>query len=140
MLLGPPAWAVSTSPAGPSPTSIDPNPTLRLGFVGVGGRGNRLLDAMLKQKNISIKAIADVADPKKSPKVQGALDKIKEKLGETPDLYNGPMDYRDKLLARDDLDAVILATPCYLHTPMYLDCFAAGIHFYGEKPMSIALK
>jgi len=130
---------VLASTAGPSPKPIDPNKPLRLGLVGVGGRGNRLLDAMLKQENICIKAVADVADPKTNKRVKGALKKIKEKLGKEPALYNGPMDYRDKLLARDDIDAVVLAVPCHLHTPMYLDCFAAGKHFYGEKPLAITV-
>ncbi|MHC4799857.1 MAG: Gfo/Idh/MocA family protein [Planctomycetota bacterium] len=70
---------------------------------------------------------------------QGALDAVKkmiqENTGQSPDTYLGEDVYKTKLLARDDIDAVFLATPCYLHGPMYLDCFAAGKHFYGEKPM-----
>jgi len=43
---------------------------------------------------------------------------------------------RGSLLART-FDAVAIATPCHLHARMYLTCFAAGRHFYGEKPMCI---
>lgn len=119
--------------SGPAPKPIGADKTLRLGLVGVGSRGHNLLDSLLKQKNISIKAVAN-CDPKTS---EQAMEKIGKTLGAKPDLYTGEMDYRIRLLARDDVDAVVIAVPCYLHAPMYLTCFAAGKHFYGEKPMCI---
>ncbi|MBI4579709.1 MAG: Gfo/Idh/MocA family oxidoreductase [Planctomycetes bacterium] len=58
---------------------------------------------------------------------------------EAPDVYRGENDWQDKLLARTDVDAVIIAVPCDLHARMHVEAFAAGKHFYGEKPMCIEL-
>jgi len=120
--------------AGPEPKPIDPNQTIRLGFVGVGGRGNNLLDAAMEHKNIAIKALADPDEGH----MNLTLAKIEKKLDHRPDVYRGRDDYQ-KLLARDDIDAAMVAVPCNLHADMYLACFAAGRHFYGEKPMCIAV-
>jgi len=124
-----PAIAVS---AGPTPRTIGPDGKIRFGLIGIGGRGQGLLDVLLKQKNISVKALADL-DPNNR---KAAIEKVKAATGETIDVYTEPDDYRNKLLARDDIDA-ILSAPCWLHGPVYLACFAAGKHFYGEKPMCI---
>jgi len=118
--------------AGPAPHPIGPDTTIRLGLIGVGGRGREILKPALKQKNIEVKAIADPNEPNRGK----CLDQIKEALGQTPEVYTGPEDYK-RLVARDDIDAVILAVPPDLHGAMYLACFAAGKHFYGEKPMCI---
>ncbi len=122
--------------AGPKPPRIDPKQTIRMGVIGVGSRGRGVMWQFLNQPNVEIAAIAD---PQKSNQ-QEALKLIERKKAPKPDLYDGEEDYKNKLLARDDIDAVLLAVPCYLHTLMYLDCFAAGKHFYGEKPMSITVK
>jgi len=122
----------SAVPAAPPRGSIGPDQVIRLGFVGVGGRGGGLLKSALMQEKISVKAVADLNDENRNRAVAG----IKEKLGETPEVYTGENDY-EKVLARDDIDAVVIAVPCSLHARMYLACFAAGKHFYGEKPMCI---
>ena len=118
--------------AGPAPKPIKPDQIIRVGFVGVGGRGRGLLKSTLDQKKISVKAIADPFDGHR----RAAERMVKEKLGETPETYKGEEDYKT-LMAREDIDAVVIAVPCYLHAPIYLACFAAGKHFYGEKPMCI---
>lgn len=125
-----PAIAVS---AGPTPRKIGADDKIRFGLIGIGGRGQGLLDVLLKQKNISVKALADL-DPNNR---KAAIEKVKAATGETIDVYTEPDDYKNKLLARDDIDAILSATPCWLHGPVYLACFAAGKHFYGEKPMCI---
>lgn len=117
--------------AGPSPRSIGPDDTIRFGCIGIGGRGGGLLDMFLKQPNVSVVAIADPSEHNR----KRAADKVEQALGVRPELYSGGEDYKTKLLVRDDVDAIITATPCYLHGPVHLACFAAGKHFYGEKPM-----
>jgi len=118
--------------AGPKPKRIGPNDKIRIGCVGVGSRMKQLLRTLVGHKDeITFVALADTQ--------QGNLDAVKkmiqENAGQTPETYLGDEVYKTKLLGRDDIDAVFLATPCYLHGRMYLDCFAAGKHFYGEKPL-----
>jgi predicted dehydrogenase len=117
--------------AGPMPRVLDEQTTIRFGLIGIGGRGQGLLRTLLKHKNISVKAIADPSEHNS----KRAAEMVKECTGELIEIYKGPEDYKTKLLARDDIDAVLSATPCYMHGPVYLACFAAGKHFYGEKPM-----
>lgn len=119
--------------AGPKPRSIGPNDTIRFGLIGIGGQGRHDLQRLLKNPNISIKALAD-PDPVNA---QRCVELVKELTGETIEVYPEPDDWKTKLLGRDDIDAVLTATPCYLHGPIHLACFAAGKHFYGEKPMCI---
>jgi myo-inositol 2-dehydrogenase/D-chiro-inositol 1-dehydrogenase len=120
--------------AGPEPKPVKPDQVLRLGLIGVGGRGNALLDMALKDKKAIIKVIAD---PDK-PNVERTLDKLSNAGLDLPEIYSDGEGYK-RLLARDDIDAVIAAVPCDMHAPIYLACFAAGKHFYGEKPMCISV-
>jgi predicted dehydrogenase len=122
--------------AGPKPVRFKEGATIRLGLIGVGGRCGNLVNASAKAKsNVEIKAIADPSDVN----VKQMLGIIEKHWGNKPDVYSGEQDYNAKLLARDDIDAVLVATPCNWHAEMYLACFAAGKHFYGEKPMCIEL-
>jgi len=52
------------------------------------------------------------------------------------------MTYRDyrKLLERKDIDAVIIATPLYLHAPMTIDALQAGKHVFCEKTMAYSIE
>ncbi len=123
---------VSGVPVGPAPRPIAPDAKIRFGLVGVGGRGGALLRAILKQKNVEIKAVADPDEPHR----EKALELIESTGAATPEEYKDEDGYK-RLIAREDIDAVAIATPCHLHARMYLTCFAAGRHFYGEKPMCI---
>lgn len=123
-----------TVKAGPTPGAVKPDQVLRLGLIGVGGRGNALLDMALKDKKVAVKAIAD---PDK-PNVDKTLEKLDNAGFGLPEVYRDAEGYR-KLLAREDVDAAIVAVPCDMHAPIYLECFATGKHFYGEKPMCISV-
>lgn len=115
---------------GPIPRTIGPNDTIRFGLIGIGGQGRHDLNKLLQNDKISIVALAD--PDKKNQEM--CLDIVKNATGETPEVYEGDEGYK-KLLERDDVDAILSATPCYLHGPVYLACLQAGKHFYGEKPM-----
>jgi len=118
--------------AGPKPRKIGPNDTIGLGLIGMGGQGRYDLERLLKNNpNISVKAVAD-PDPNNA---RLAAELVKSITGETIDIYPDFDDYKNKLLARTDIDAVLTATPCYMHGPIHLACFEAGKHFYGEKPL-----
>jgi len=109
---------------------------LRCGFIGVGGRGTGLLKAVLDLNKADVVAICDT-DP-------GNLDRgcnmVQEAQGKRPEAFGaGPYEYR-KLLKSDQLDCVVMATPCYWHGRMYVDALEAEKPFYGEKPLAITAK
>ncbi len=103
------------------------NDALRVAFIGVGNRGSQLIEGTLPHKDVQIVAICDVAEP--------ALDKWQERLGNNVARYT---DFR-KVLERDDIDAIILATPDHWHAVQTVMACAAGKDVYCEKPLSMTL-
>ena len=106
--------------------------TVRCGIVGVGNRGSALLRAALQVESIEMPVICDL-DPAARTKAADAIEKAR---GKRPDETE---DWK-RLLARDDITAVIAALPCDLHHPMYRDAINAGKHVYGEKPLCLTVK
>src|SRR4051794_7770394 len=102
---------------------------IRLGMIGMGGMGTVHLQAFMKQteeeKDIQVVAVSDIYTRRK----QRARDiaKLTDK-----DVHH---DYRE-LLARNDVDAVLIAAPDHWHGQMALDALAAGKDVYLEKPMT----
>ncbi len=110
-----------------------PGQPLRVGFIGVGGRGSHLLSQVLSIDGVEVGAICDI----NPGNLRRGQRMVEEKRGNRPDgIGDTPYDYR-KFLAREDIDCVVVATPCYWHSTMYLDAINAGKHFYGEKPLAI---
>lgn len=120
------------APKGPKPIPVKPDQKIRVGWIGLGGRGHALLGNILERKDVEIVAVADVSEENRKK----AEQRIHDKHGNKPEFYAGDEDYR-KLLQRDDVHAVFSALPCDMHGPMYLKCFEHGKHFYGEKPLCI---
>lgn len=108
---------------------------VRVGFIGVGGRGTGLLKDSMKEEGVIVQAICDL----NAENLAKAVAAVKEKQSREPDTYTGDDHAYRRILDRADIDAVVIATPCFLHGPMYLDCARAGKNFFGEKPAAITL-
>ncbi|MBT8043749.1 MAG: Gfo/Idh/MocA family oxidoreductase [Verrucomicrobiae bacterium] len=107
---------------------LDANSRVRLAMIGCGHRGNSLLELVLAQKNVEVPVLCD-ADTAQMDKTAGrhaknGLNKV-EKI----------QDYRE-VLARDDIDAVVIATPHHWHVLHAIDAMKAGKAVYVEKPVS----
>src|SRR5262245_58738086 len=102
---------------------VGANDRIQLGMIGMGGMGTVHLQAFMKQtdeeKDIHVIAVSDIYTRRK----QRARDiaKLTDK-----DVHH---DYRD-LLARNDVDAVLIAAPDHWHGQMALDALAAGKDVY----------
>ena len=99
---------------------------IRTAFVGIGKRGTALTGQVLKQANVRVEAICDI-DPKDRDETLSMTRR------DNPRSFT---DYR-QLLEDDDVDAVFVATPCYLHAEMAATCLEAGKYVYCEKPVGI---
>jgi len=108
---------------------------VRLGVIGVGGRGTHLLGLALKQ-GVEVPALCDINEANLARAV-GLVEKARD--GRRPEAYSrGPTDYR-RMLARDDLQAVLIATPMQLHAPMAIDALRAGKQVFSEVAAAITL-
>ena len=102
---------------------------LRVGFIGVGGRGTALLRNFLDAKLGDVVAVCDIA-PEHAKRAATLITGAGQK---EPALVE---DWK-KLLDVKDVQAVVAAVPCDLHAALYLDAIAAGKDLYGEKPMCL---
>ena len=110
--------------------------TIRLGSIGVGGRGTGLLGVALSMKGVEVPAICDISEGN----LNRALDLVDKARGKKPEGYlQGPTDYR-RMLARDDLDAVLIATPMQLHSQMAADALRAGKNVLSEVAAAVTLE
>ena len=109
---------------------------VRVGVVGVGGRGTGLMATLLKMKDVEVPAVCDVNEANLK-RAQGIVAAAGRKR---PDSYgDGPLAYQ-KLLDRDDLHAVVIATPWELHTPVSVYAMKAGKYAASEVPAAISLE
>ncbi len=126
-----------------------PSERITLGIVGLGSRGFNLLDAFLKDADAQIIAVCDVDSLhyRDRPWGQGRAFGLKP-AAETIDNHYGKQttrigrggcaqhaDYRE-LCARDDLDAVVVATPDHWHALCTLQALNEGKDVYCEKPVT----
>jgi predicted dehydrogenase len=101
------------------------NDRVGLGVIGVGRRGRIVGAAFLADKRTRLAAIADTYDVTRLR----VLAQLPPELPEPP-AYNA---YED-LLARKDVDAVLISTPDHLHVTIAHAALASGKHVYLEKP------
>ncbi len=101
--------------------SKDKDPKIRLGFIGVGLRGQNHLDLALKRTDTDVIAICDVQQRMIDMSLKLIADAGKPK---PQVILDGPYGYK-KLLENKDIDAVIIATPWEWHTVMCIDSMDA---------------
>jgi len=103
------------------------NNRIRLGIIGVANRGGQLITAFLPHPDAEIVALCDVS--------ASILAKARERLDGKPDAYS---DFR-KLIEREDIDAVVIATPDHWHAIQTIDACLADKDVYVEKPVSLTV-
>jgi len=108
---------------------------VRVGVIGVGGRGTHLLRLALSA-GVEVPAICDINEAHFDRAGQ-IVEKDRE--GRRPEGYcQGPYDYR-RMLKRDDLEAVIVATPMQWHAEMSIDALRAGKHALSEVAAAMTI-
>ena len=117
-----------------------PSNRVVLGHIGVGGQGSGLLGGFL---GLAQGQSVAVCDPVKDRR-EGAAKRVDAHYASRSDkgTYQGCKAYNDfrEMLARDDVDAVVIATPDHWHVPTALAAVKAGKDVYVEKPLGISVE
>jgi predicted dehydrogenase len=126
LILGSGLWAADTAPSKQT----------TLGFIGQGIQGRGLLEGFLHRKDTRVLALCDV-DTKRRENSKGIVEDY-YKDGTASGAYKGCDVYNDfrELLARKDIDAVVIATPDHWHALISIAAARAHKDIYCEKPMA----
>jgi len=115
--------------------TIAPSDRINLGYIGVGKQSYTLLSSINGCKETLVLAACDV-DQKKLDKFQGAATEAnKKKVNQEVSKYK----YFQDVLGRDDIDAVVIATPDHWHGIIAVEAAKAGKDIYCEKPLSLTV-
>lgn len=101
------------------------NSAITVGLIGTGNRGTYVATALAKNTPARVVALCDVVDSK--------IERAGGAIG-----VENPRVYKDfQKLLDSDVDAVIIATPVYLHPEHFEAAVKAGKHIYVEKPAGV---
>jgi len=112
-----------------------PNARINIGFIGMGKMNSGHLGNFLGRQAVQVVAVCDVDTTRR----ENAKSTVEKKYGEKKDGgYKGCDSYNDfrELLARKDIDAVVVATPDHWHAYIGIAAVKAGKDVYGEKPLT----
>lgn len=129
-------YVLSTSAWGQAP----PSERIALGLIGVGNMGGGHLETLVGNRDFQIVAICDV-DRTKRDKAQTKV--VEAYAGESADgTYQGCDTYNEfeALLARNDIDAVLIAVPDHWHALIAIAACEAGKDVYCEKPLALTIR
>jgi predicted dehydrogenase len=125
--FGKSAFAVAATTALGSKRVIGANDHVRVGLIGSGGRGRQDWENFLKQAEVDPVAVCDVYDPFREKGIEMSGGRAK------------PFKDFRKVLDRNDIDAVIVATPDHWHAIITIAACNAGKDVYCEKPLSLMI-
>jgi len=110
----------------------NPSDKINIAVIGTGTQGRVLIESCLRIPNIHFQAICDIWEYS-----QRYASRYLQKYGYNVNIYE---DYRELLEKEKNLDAVIIATPDWIHAEHANACMERGLHVYCEKEMSNSLE
>jgi hypothetical protein len=128
---------------------VPPSDRVTMGFIGVGGQGGGHLlggawtyvtGGYAGRKDVQVLAVCDVWREKRERATKRVNDNYATALGKgTYKSCEAYADFRE-VLDRDDIDAVLIATPAHWHATMAAMAAAAGKDVYCEKPTAVTIR
>ena len=127
--------AMFSSLAGCKPKVIDTD--LKIGFIGMGQQAMFLLNGFLQIPGVKVIAGCDVYGVKRQ-RFEKRVNAFNQKAGYTVEVKTYEK-YQD-LLARPDINIVVIAVPDHSHAMIAIAACKAGKDIYLEKPMTFTIK
>jgi len=118
-------WAQATAPS----------KRLTLGCIGMGKQMKGHLGSFLGRDDVEVLAVCDVDTTRREAAKKRVDDTYTKKSGQTRTDCAAYNDFRE-LLARKDIDAVVIATPDHWHAFIAIAAVRAGKDVYCEKPLT----
>lgn len=112
--------------------------TVRVGVIGLGGRGRGNTSRLTRIEGVQISAVCDL----RVEAVELGLNRINEEspISHSPATYSGSEDEWKKLCERDDIDLVMINTPWNLHAPQAIYAMEQGKHVAVEVPVAVNIE
>ena len=117
--------------------AVAPSTDIRFGFIGLGRQAMFLLNGFLQVPGVKVLAGCDVYGIKTKRFVKRVTEHYTA-AGEQADVQTYE-NYKD-LLQREDIDAVVIATPDHAHAMIAIAACKAGKDVYLEKPLTFTIK
>ncbi|MBN1123883.1 MAG: Gfo/Idh/MocA family oxidoreductase, partial [Sedimentisphaerales bacterium] len=132
-----------------SEDAVAPSERIRMGFIGLGGQGTGHLlggawtyvpGGYVARNDVQVLAVCDVRRERRESAQQRCNQMYAQKYNQTS--YNAVQAYNDfrEVLARTDIDAVLLALPYHWAAPMATMALRSGKDVYCEKPTAITVR
>jgi hypothetical protein len=127
------AAAVMAAPLVVSRKVFGANDRITLAGIGMGGRGRDDLGGFLSFKDVQVLALSDIAVPHRDM----AKSMVDQRYGNSDSKTYG--DFRE-VLARDDIDAVLIGTPDHWHAIIAVEAMKRGKDVFCEKPETLTVR
>ena len=127
---------ISARALGKEKSSTAPSQRLALGFIGIGKQASGHLSYFSGLAATQVLAVCDVHTGRRERAKNTTEEKYKRL--ERPAKVDQYVDYHD-LLARKDIDAVVIGVPDHWHTTIAMEAAKAGKDIYCEKPLTLTI-
>jgi predicted dehydrogenase len=123
------AGLVLGAPSILSAAAANSKDAIHVALVGFGKQGEVLFNCLKNIPGLHFQAVCDISDYSRKK----GMGQVRSVQGELP---KGYVDIDEMLATEKGLDAAIVATPDFWHSPHTVKCLEAGLHVYCEKMMS----
>jgi len=133
-------WIIPSSVASGTNGNTSPSERIAVGLIGKGLMGSGHLRRLAGDSDVQVLAVCDVDRLRREDGKRHVDQTYAAKR--SSGTYRGCAAYNDyrELLAREDIDAVVIVTPDHWHTLLAIDAAKAGKDIYCEKPISITVR